>query len=65
MSQRYEVLYKLMLIGSEHSGKTSLLSKYTGGVFNESYVPTIGIDFKIKYIDIDGVRAKLQMWVCY
>ena len=30
--------------------------------FSDSYVTTIGVDFKIKTLDIDGKSCKLQIW---
>ena len=30
--------------------------------FSDSYVTTIGVDFKIKTLDIDGKSYKLQIW---
>ena len=31
-------------------------------VFNDSFMPTIGVDFKIRTIDVDGKTIKLQIW---
>jgi small GTP-binding protein len=42
--------YKLMLIGDEKVGKTSIITKYIENWFNTSYYPTFGVDFKIKII---------------
>ncbi len=32
------------------------------GTFNESFISTIGVDFKIKTIELDGQKIKLQIW---
>lgn len=37
-----------MVIGSPHSGKTSLVSRYVNGTFQEEYVPTVLCDFMTK-----------------
>ena len=36
--------------------------RFTDDTFSESYVTTIGVDFKIKTLDIDGKSCKLQIW---
>ena len=43
-------LLKFLLIGESDVGKSSLLLRYTDGKFPES----IGVDFKIKRIEVDG-----------
>ena len=39
-----------------------LLIRFTDDTFSDSYVTTIGVDFKIKTLDIDGKSCKLQIW---
>ena len=51
-----------MMIGDQAVGKTALLVRYADDAFNEVLLPTIGIDFKIKTIDLLGKRVKLQIW---
>ena len=43
-------------------GKSSLLLRFADNTFNGSYITTIGVDFKIKTIDVEGERVKLQIW---
>ena len=50
---------KLLLLGEENVGKTALYNKLRDGSFTEEYIPTIGIDFQIKNIAIDGVPTKI------
>lgn len=44
-------------------GKSSLLLRFTDDVFTSNYITTIGADFKIKTINIQGQSCKLQIWV--
>ena len=43
-------------------GKTSILLRYAHDSFSTRFITTIGIDFKIKNIELDGLRIKLQIW---
>ncbi len=52
----------LIMIGDSSVGKTCTLLKFTDENFNTSHISTIGIDFKIKTIQIDGKNVKLQIW---
>ena len=57
-----DLLAKVIIIGDSGVGKTNLLTKFCDGVFKESYVATIGVDFKIKTVSVDGSRVRLQIW---
>lgn len=58
----YDVLYRLVLIGDSGVGKTAILLRYSDNMFNTSFITTIGIDFRIKTIEVNGKRVKLQIW---
>jgi Ras-related protein Rab-8A len=53
---------KLLMIGDSGVGKTCLLLRYANDSFSPTFITTIGIDFKIKNIEIDNKRVKLQIW---
>lgn len=58
----YDFLIKLLLIGDSGVGKSCLLLRFSDDQFTQSFITTIGIDFKIKTIELDGKRIKLQIW---
>lgn len=43
-------------------GKSSLLVRFADNTFTGNYITTIGVDFKIRTVDCDGERVKLQIW---
>ena len=58
----YDYLFKLLLIGDSGVGKSSILLQYTDGDFNDSFISTIGVDFRIKTTAHNGKIVKLQIW---
>ncbi|KXS16084.1 putative ethylene-responsive small GTP-binding protein [Gonapodya prolifera JEL478] len=61
-SASYDYLIKLLLIGDSGVGKSCLLLRFSDDSFTPSFITTIGIDFKIRTVDLDGKRVKLQIW---
>jgi small GTP-binding protein len=56
-------MFKVVLIGDSSTGKTSMLLRFAENIFNEHYICTIGVDFKIKTLIVDGYKTiKLQIW---
>lgn len=62
MAKTYDYLFKLLLIGDSGVGKTCVLFRFSEDAFNATFISTIGIDFKIRTIELDGKKIKLQIW---
>jgi len=58
----YDYLFKLVLIGDSGVGKSCLLLRFADDAFTESYISTIGVDFRFRTIKIDKKTIKLQIW---
>ncbi|VAH56445.1 unnamed protein product [Triticum turgidum subsp. durum] len=57
-----DYLFKLLLIGDSGVGKSCLLLRFADDSYLESYISTIGVDFKIRTVEQDGKTMKLQIW---
>eukprot|EP00339_Tiarina_fusa_P015892 CAMPEP_0117045230 /NCGR_PEP_ID=MMETSP0472-20121206/31290_1 /TAXON_ID=693140 ORGANISM="Tiarina fusus, Strain LIS" /NCGR_SAMPLE_ID=MMETSP0472 /ASSEMBLY_ACC=CAM_ASM_000603 /LENGTH=205 /DNA_ID=CAMNT_0004757151 /DNA_START=27 /DNA_END=644 /DNA_ORIENTATION=- len=60
--QDFDISLKLLLIGDSAVGKTCMLLRFSDDVFSQEMVATIGVDYKTKYIQLDGQTVKLQVW---
>ena len=61
IKRKYDYLFKLLIVGDSGVGKTNLLLRFTDDSFT-SHLITIGIDFKIKIVNIENTLIKLQIW---
>ena len=61
-SSNYQYIFKLILIGSSGVGKSCILQRYMKHTFEESYKCTIGVDFLMKSVIVNGQTVKLQLW---
>lgn len=62
MAREYDYLFKLLIIGDSGVGKSSLLLRFADDVFTGNFITTIGVDFKIRTVEIEGEKVKLQIW---
>lgn len=62
MSSVESLTLKILVLGDSNVGKTSLLLTYTDNYFPESHVATIGVEYKIKTIQIKDYTVNLQIW---
>jgi len=62
MKRDYDYLFKLVLIGDSGVGKSCLLLRFADDNFTDSYISTIGVDFRFRTVTIDKKTVKLQIW---
>ncbi|XP_064786442.1 ras-related protein Rab-19-like isoform X2 [Oncorhynchus masou masou] len=58
----FDFLFKIILVGDSDVGKTCVVQSFKSGVFMEKQQNTIGVDFTVRTMDIDGRKVKLQVW---
>lgn len=57
--ENFDYLFKIVLIGDCETGKTSVVQRFRSGIFIERQGTTIGVDFTIKNVLIDGKKVKV------
>jgi len=59
----YNYLFKLLIIGEEKTGKTSICCQFGGLPFNEIYDETVGVEFSTCFTKIfNNLQIKCQLW---
>ena len=61
-ANEYDFLFKILLIGNSGVGKSALIMRFADDIFHTSFASTIGVDFKLRTVEIDGQKIKLQIW---
>ena len=54
--------YKIAIVGNQHVGKTTILSRYKYETTDDTYAPTVGIDFLTKNVFLEDKTIRLIMW---
>jgi Ras-related protein Rab-1A len=62
MTNEYDYLFKVLIIGNSGVGKSCLLLRFADDLFSDSYISTIGVAFKIGRLEIENKSVKLQIW---
>ncbi|XP_020039041.2 EF-hand calcium-binding domain-containing protein 4B isoform X2 [Castor canadensis] len=55
-------LFKIVLVGNSAVGKTSFLQRFCEHHFSSGMAATVGIDYRVKTVTVDGSRVALQLW---
>ncbi|XP_041968159.1 ras-related protein Rab-18 [Aricia agestis] len=58
----YVTTLKILVIGESGVGKSSIILAFTTGDYNSSFPATIGVDYKCKVMDVNGLKVKLGIW---
>lgn len=62
INQEYDFLVKLLMLGDSTVGKSSLMTRIANDNFSEAFEATIGVDFRIRILNVGETRVKLQIW---
>jgi GTPase SAR1 family protein len=52
MEEPRKRIFKIILVGGQGVGKSSLINRYIDGTFKDEYFATIGIDFKLHNVTV-------------
>ncbi|CAD5123192.1 DgyrCDS11556 [Dimorphilus gyrociliatus] len=62
MAKQFDIVVKLLLVGDSGVGKTCMIQRFANHNFRKDYHSTIGIDFQMRNIDLDGQQVRVQIW---
>jgi small GTP-binding protein len=58
----YDYNFKVLLLGDQSTEKSAFTNRFCYNLFNPSERLTIGVDFHVKTIEVQGKSIKLQIW---
>lgn len=56
----FDFLFKIILIGDSNVGKTCVVQRFQSGAFSDKHQNTIGVDFTVRSLNIDGKKVKVK-----
>ncbi|XP_078394096.1 ras-related protein Rab-7a-like, partial [Cetorhinus maximus] len=62
MSMRKQIQLKVVLLGNSGVGKSALMNLYVNRRYSNFYKATIGADFLIRDVTLDGKNITVQVW---
>lgn len=57
----FDFLFKIILIGDSNVGKTCVVQNFKSGIFTEKQQNTIGVDFTVRTLEIEGKKIKVML----
>ena len=57
-----DYVFKIIIVGDAGVGKSCLLRRFADQSFTDNYINTIGVDFKVRTLEMDGKSVKLNIW---
>ena len=58
----YDATFKIIIFGDADCGKETLTQRFLTDLFVSDQTMTIGVDFEVKSLTVDGQKVKLQVW---
>ncbi|MFX1327368.1 MAG: Rab family GTPase [Promethearchaeota archaeon] len=58
----YSSTFKIVIFGDSQTGKTTLTHRFLTNLFKDDVAMTLGVDFHLKAVEVDGEMVKLQIW---
>ena len=58
----YDATFKIIIFGDVGCGTTQLTQRFLTNQFVQDQTMTIGVDFEVKSLTVDGQKVKLQIW---
>ncbi|XP_056616937.1 ras-related protein Rab-23 [Triplophysa dalaica] len=62
LEEDMEVAIKVVVVGNGAVGKSSMIQRYSKGIFTKDYKKTIGVDFLERQIIVNGEDVRLMLW---
>lgn len=57
-----QLSFKVIIVGTQCAGKTSLAYNYVNGTFRADYNVTVGVEFSSKTLEIEDTPVQVQIW---
>jgi len=57
----FDHLFKVVLLGNADSGKSRIINSFVDN-YDENFISTLGVDFKVRSVTVEGKIVKLQIW---